>query len=137
MGKAVKVEASIDITTGTILYLLYGNNILLDMFSGPAEQRPLRKGFAQYISNVVNAVTGASNTMTSTQGSLLILLKVADALPAVSGAVAAGGVVAGGALIGVGAVNGIYKALWIKNAIDNPPDINRFPGWVQCLRSQH
>ena len=129
MGKAVKVEASIDITTGTILYLLYGNNILLDMFSGTcgAERPFTARDSAQYISNVVNAVTGASNTMTSTsKGASDIANGMSSAAKAgmSADAIAAGGVVAGGALIGVGAVNGIYKAYGIKNAIDNPPLIS-------------
>ena len=133
MGKAVKVEASIDITTGTILYLLYGNNILLDMFSGTCgAQRPFTaRDSAQYISNVVSAVTGGSNTMASTSKGASDL---ASGLPAASkaaakagissGAVAAGGVVAGGALIGIGAVQGVYKGYQLKNAIDNPPLIS-------------
>lgn len=129
MGKAVKVEASIDITTGTILYLIYGNNILLDMFSGTCgAQRPFTaRDSAQYISNVVNAVTGASNTMTSTsKGASGIAngMSAASKAGISAGAVTAGGVVAGGALIGVGAVEGVYKAYGIKNAIDNPPLIS-------------
>ena len=129
MGKAVKVEASIDITTGTILYLLYGNNILLDMFSGTCgAQRPFTaRDSAQYISNVVNAVTGASNTMTSTSKGAS---DIANGMSAASKAgisaeaVTAGGVVAGGVLIGAGAVSGVYKAYGLKNAIDNPPLIS-------------
>lgn len=129
MGKAVKVEASIDITTGTILYLLYGNNILLDMFSGTCgAQRPFTaRDSAQYISNVVNAVTGASNTMTSaSKGASDIAngMSAASKAGVSAEAVTAGGVVAGGALIGVGAVEGVYKAYGIKNAIDNPPLIS-------------
>lgn len=129
MGKVVKVEASIDITTGTILYMLYGNNILLDMFSGTCgAQRPFTaRDSAQYISNVMNAVTGASSTMTSAANSAN---SVANGISAVSaaglstGAVAAGGVVAGGLVAGAGAIKGIYKAYGIKNAIDSPPLIS-------------
>lgn len=129
MGKAVKVEASIDITTGTILYLLYGNNILLDMFSGTCgAQRPFTaRDSAQYISNVVSAVTGGSNTMTSASkgaSDLASGLTAASKAGISSGAVAAGGVVAGAAVVGVGAINGIYKGYGIKNAIDNPPLIS-------------
>lgn len=129
MGKAVKVEASIDITTGTILYLVYGNNILLDQFSGTCgAQRPFTaRDSAQYISNVVNAVTGASNTMTSaSKGASDIASGMSAATKAglSADAVAAGGVVAGGALIGVGAINGVYKGYQLKNAIDNPPLIS-------------
>lgn len=129
MGKTVKVEASIDITTGTILYLLYANNILLDQFSGTCgAQRPFTaRDSMQYISNVVNAVTGASNTMTSSSkaaGDVASGVTAASKAGISSGAVAAGGVVAGGAVAGVGAVAGIYKGWEIKNAVDNPPQIS-------------
>lgn len=129
VGKTTKVEASIDITTGTILYLIYCNNILLDMFSGTCgAQRPFTaRDSAQYISNVVSAVTGGSNTMTSASkgaSDLASGLTAASKAGISSGAVAAGGVVAGAALIGVGAINGSYKAYQLKNAVDNPPLIS-------------
>lgn len=129
MGKSVKVEASIDITTGTILYLLYANNILLDQFSGTCgAQRPFTaRDSMQYVSNVVSAVTGASNTMT---GSSKAAGDVASGMTAASkaglsaGSVAVGGTIAGGVVAGVGAAAGIYKGWEIKNAVDNPPQIS-------------
>ena len=129
MGKAVKVEASIDITTGTILYLLYANNILLDQFSGTCgAQRPFTaRDSMQYISNVVSAVTGASNTMTSSSkaaGDVASGMTAASKAGLSAGSVAAGGAIAGGVVAGVGAAAGIYKGWEIKNAVDNPPQIS-------------
>lgn len=129
MGKAVKVEATIDITTGTILYLLYANNILLDQFSGTCgAQRPFTaRDSMQYISNVVSAVTGASNTMTSSSkaaGDVASGMTAASKAGLSAGSVAAGGAIAGGVVAGVGAAAGIYKGWEIKNAVDNPPQIS-------------
>ena len=129
MGKAVKVEATIDITTGTILYLLYANNILLDQFSGTCgAQRPFTaRDSMQYISNVVSAVTGASNTMTSSSkaaGDVASGVTAASKAGLSAGSVAAGGAIAGGVVAGVGAAAGIYKGWEIKNAVDNPPQIS-------------
>lgn len=129
MGKAVKVEAAIDITTGTILYLIYGNNILLDTFSGTCgAQRPLTgRDSIQYISNIIGSITGASSTMT---GATKAAGDVASGMTAASGAgmsagtVAVGGAVAGAAVVGVGYVAGTLKAYDIKNAVDNPPLIS-------------
>lgn len=129
MGKAVKVEASIDITTGTILYLLYANNILLDQFSGTCgAQRPFTaRDSMQYVSNVVSAVTGASNTMTSSSkaaGDVASGMTAASKAGLSAGSVAVGGTIAGGVVAGVGAAAGIYKGWEIKNAVDNPPQIS-------------
>ena len=129
MGKAVKVEAAIDITTGTILYLIYGNNILLDTFSGTCgAQRPLTgRDSIQYISNIIGSITGASSTMT---GATKAAGDVAHGMTAASGAglsagtVAVGGALAGGVIAGVGYVAGSLKAYEIKNAVDNPPLIS-------------
>lgn len=129
MGKAVKVEASIDITTGTILYLLYANNILLDQFCGTCgAQRPFTaRDSMQYVSNVVGAITGASNTMTSSSkaaGDVASGMTAASKAGLSAGSVAAGGAIAGGVVAGVGAAAGIYKGWEIKNAVDNPPQIS-------------
>jgi hypothetical protein len=129
MGKAVKVEAAIDITTGTILYLIYGNNILLDTFSGTCgAQRPITgRDSIQYISNIIGSITGASSTMTGATkaaGDVASGMTAASGAGLSAGAVAAGGALAGAAVVGVGYVAGSLKAYEIKNAVDNPPLIS-------------
>lgn len=129
MGKAVKVEAAIDITTGTILYLIYGNNILLDTFSGTCgAQRPLTgRDSIQYISNIIGSITGASSTMTGATkaaGDVASGMTAASGAGLSAGAVAAGGALTGAAVVGVGYVAGTLKGYEIKNAVDNPPLIS-------------
>lgn len=128
-NKSVKVEATIDITTGTILYLLYANNILMDQFSGSCGAlRPFTaRDSIQHISNIVGSITGASNTMTSSvkgAGDVANGMMTASGAGVSAGAVAVGGALASGAVAGVGAVAGIYKGYEIKNAVDNPPLIS-------------
>lgn len=121
VGKTVRVEMAIDITTGGVLAMLYANDILMDQFSGQCgASRPVTaRDSATYFSNIVNAITGSAGTFGSAgKGAVQASAKIAGAG---SGAALAGGVAMGVGVAAVGAVGGTLKAYQIKEAIDSPP----------------
>lgn len=121
VGKTVRVEMAIDITTGGVLAMLYADNILMDQFSGQCgASRPVTaRDSATYFSNIVNAITGSAGTFGSAgKGAVQASAKIAGAG---SGAALAGGVAMGVGVAAVGAVGGTLKAYQIKEAIDSPP----------------
>ena len=121
LGKTVRVEIAIDITTGGVLAMLYANDILMDQFSGQCgASRPITaRDSATYFSNIVNAITGSAGTFGNAgKGAVQASAKIAGAG---SGAALAGGVAAGIGVAAVGAVGGTFKAYQIKEAIDSPP----------------
>ena len=121
VGKTVRVEIAIDITTGGVLAMLYANDILMDQFSGQCgASRPITaRDSATYFSNIVNAITGSAGTFGSAgKGAVQASAKIAGAG---SGAALAGGVAMGVGVAAVGAVGGTLKAYQLKEAIDSPP----------------
>ena len=121
VGKTVRCEIAIDITTGGVLAMLYANDILMDQFSGQCgASRPVTaRDSATYFSNIVNAITGSAGTFGSAgKGAVQASAKIAGAG---SGAALAGGVAMGVGVAAVGAVGGTLKAYQIKEAIDSPP----------------
>lgn len=121
VGKTVRCEIAIDITTGGVLAMLYANDILMDQFSGQCgASRPITaRDSATYFSNIVNALTGSCGTFGSAgKGAVQASAKIAGAG---SGAALAGGVAMGVGVAAVGAVGGTLKAYQLKEAIDSPP----------------
>ena len=120
VGKTVRCEIAIDITTGGVLAMLYANDILMDQFSGQCgASRPITaRDSATYFSNIVNAITGSAGTFGNAgKGAVQASAKIAGAG---SGAALAG-VAMGVGVAAVGAVGGTLKAYQLKEAIDSPP----------------
>lgn len=121
IGKTVKVEMAIDITTGGVLAMLYANNILMDQFSGQCgASRPVTaRDSATYFSNIVNAITGSAGTFGSAGKGAMQAAKGLSS--GAGGAAVLGGAALGVGVAAVGAVGGTLKAYQLKEAIDSPP----------------
>ena len=121
IGKTVKVEMAIDITTGGVLAMLYANDILMDQFSGQCgASRPVTaRHSATYFSNIVNAITGSAGTFGSAGKGAMQAAK--GLTSGAGGAAVLGGAALGVGVAAVGAVGGTLKAYQLKEAIDSPP----------------
>ena len=121
IGKTVRVEMAIDITTGGVLAMLYANDILMDQFSGQCgASRPVTaRDSATYFSNIVNAITGSAGTFGSAGKGAAQAAKGLSS--GAGGAAVLGGAALGVGVAAVGAVGGTLKAYQLKEAIDSPP----------------
>lgn len=126
-GKVVRCDYSVDIVTGSCTAYLYAGEgggakgQLLDSFDGNmGSQRAITAvDQAQYVSNIVNGITGASSTVSS--GASMAGKAAHNASAAGSMMGAAGiGAMAGAAAVGIGA-SGTYKAFETLQAADTIP----------------
>ena len=120
-NKQVEIRYALDITCGGVLAMIFGDGIMLDQWEGCCgSSRPISATDNNaYISNIMNALSGASAQTGNGAAS------IGNSLKNVAGtAGGAAGVATGvGAVVGAGAIaaGGVYTAYNVKSAIDQPP----------------
>lgn len=120
-NKQCEIRYALDITSGGILAMIFGDGILLDQWEGCCgSSRPISATDNNaYISNIMNALSGASAQTGNGAASIGNSLKnVAGAAGGAAGIASGVGAVAGAGALAVG---GVYTAYNVKSAIDQPP----------------
>lgn len=120
-NKQCEIRYALDITSGGILAMIFGDGILLDQWEGCCgSSRPISATDNNaYISNIMNALSGASAQTGNGAASIGNSLKNVAGAAGGAASIASGvGAVAGAGAIAVG---GVYTAYNVKSAIDQPP----------------
>ena len=126
--KTVSCKIAIDVNTGATSLMIFGDNVLYDIFEGTCgASRPfVATDNNAYINNVINAISGASNSAGGAIGGVTSAVGDAGKMASAGGAVGAVGGAAGVAVAGAGvAASGIYAGYNIKNAVDSPPQFSK------------
>lgn len=126
--KTVSCKIAIDVNTGATSLMIFGDNVLYDIFEGTCgASRPfVATDNNAYINNVINAISGASNSAGGAISGVTSAVGDAGKMASAGGAVGAVGGAAGVAVAGAGvAASGIYAGYNIKNAVDSPPQISK------------
>lgn len=119
--KQCEIRYALDITSGGILAMIFGDGILLDQWEGCCgSTRPISATDNNaYISNIMNALSGASSQTGNGAASIGNSLKNVAGAAGGAASIATGvGAIAGAGAVAVG---GVYTAYNVKSAIDQPP----------------
>lgn len=120
-NKQCEIRYALDITCGGILAMIFADGILLDQWEGCCgSSRPISATDNNaYISNIMNALSGASAQTGNGAASIGNSLKNVAGTAGGAASIATGvGAVAGAGALAVG---GVYTAYNVKSAIDQPP----------------
>lgn len=125
--KTISVKYAIDVSTGGCCAMLLADGKLMDLFEGTCgASRPFSAiDNNGYVNQCISAITGASNSASGSVSGVANAVSDAGKMAAKSGS-AMGVGVAGVAVAGAGtAISGIYQGYQIKQAVDNPPIMQR------------
>ena len=125
--KTISVKYAVDVSTGGCCAMLLADGKLMDLFEGTCgASRPFSAiDNNGYVNQCISAITGASNSASGSVSGVANAVSDAGKMAAKSGS-AMGVGVAGVAVAGAGtAISGIYQGYQIKQAVDNPPIMQR------------
>ncbi len=125
--KTISVKYAIDVSTGGCCAMILADGKLMDLFEGTCgASRPFSAiDNNGYVNQCISAITGASNSASGSVSGVANAVSDAGKMAAKSGAMGAVGV-GGVAVAGAGtAISGIYQGYQIKQAVDNPPIMQR------------
>lgn len=125
--KTISVKYAVDVSTGGCCAMLLADGKLMDLFEGTCgASRPFSAiDNNGYVNQCISAITGASNNASGSVSGVANAVSDAGKMATKSGAMGAMGV-AGVAVAGAStAVSGIYQGYQIKQAVDNPPIMQR------------
>ena len=126
--KTISVKYAIDVSTGGCCAMLLADGKLMDLFEGTCgASRPFSAiDNNGYVNQCISAITGASNSASGSVSGVANAVSDAGKMAAKSGSAMGALGVGGVAVAGAGtAISGIYQGYQIKQAVDNPPIMQR------------
>ena len=126
--KTISVKYAIDVSTGGCCAMLLADGKLMDLFEGTCgASRPFSAiDNNGYVNQCISAITGASNSASGSVSGVANAVTDAGKMAAKSGSAMGVLGVGGVAVAGAGtAISGIYQGYQIKQAVDNPPIMQR------------